>query len=170
VKGYSSCFVFRRSKIRFSARRPVVKPHGLRYFTLRHLENNFKGSSFVTYTGLHWSRAFIRYANNIKKKFKQVKLKVNFCLSAPWRHVEGVELQLHSFNLGCRWTWMIVCTSVSNTQTIESAARIRQLLRPVSNAGKCVRLANLLLAWSKRKLKFCYTGSVYCPNLIRWVK
>ena len=50
-----------------------MKSHGLRGFTLRHLENNFNSNSFVNFTGLHSSRAFIRYANNIKKKFKQVR-------------------------------------------------------------------------------------------------
>ena len=60
-----------------------MKPYGLRGFTLRHLESNFKGNWFENYAGLHSIRAYIRFGNNIKKKFKQVTLKVNFCLSTP---------------------------------------------------------------------------------------
>jgi hypothetical protein len=49
VRGYSSCFVFRKSKIFFSAGRTMMKPHGLSGFTPRHLQNNFNSTTFVKY-------------------------------------------------------------------------------------------------------------------------
>jgi hypothetical protein len=56
--------------------------HDLHGLNPQRLENNFN-RTLCELQGIHSSKAFIKYENNIKNKFKQVKLKVNLCLSTP---------------------------------------------------------------------------------------